>query len=231
MLQHIAYWVFFNKAHNKNFRDDHYWTWTTLKGLTEIFPFWSVSTIRRILNSLEKQNCIYTGCYNEKGADRTKWYTLTETMCQNEHFHLLKSTNGIVETDKAIPDILNQDIKTNIYTPLISPQGETPQESISKNKKSARAKSPPQVPLAPLPYHSAKFNEVWEFLCSMPKWKNKTNYALNLSIRKLSQVTEAEAIGMIEEAIEKGWQGIFLPKDKQQSFRKPPKYVDIKDIM
>lgn len=183
----------------------------------------SRKTANEILGRLEARNLIEKSIvYNEK--EKRKETVITS-----------KVTKGYNSKVTILPDQSNDSLQTynkednnkdNNIPPLYPPKGETP----SKKENSAKAKSTPQVPLAPLPYHSAKFNEVWEFLCSMPKWKNKTNYALNISIKKLSQVTEAEAIGMIEEAIEKGWQGIFLPKDKQQSIRKP-KYVDIKDIM
>ncbi|HDY5790814.1 TPA: DnaD domain protein, partial [Staphylococcus aureus] len=42
----------------------------------EQFPFWSESTIKRTITSLEKQNLLYVGNYNKAGFDRTKWYSI-----------------------------------------------------------------------------------------------------------------------------------------------------------
>jgi DNA-binding HxlR family transcriptional regulator len=40
------------------------------------FPFWSQKTLSRTISSLEKQGLVISGNYNQKGYDRTKWYTI-----------------------------------------------------------------------------------------------------------------------------------------------------------
>ena len=72
ILQQIHFWL--NKK--KNFKDGRYWVYNTYEGWSEQFPFWSVSTIRRILGKLEDSELIMSGNYNKMGADRTKWYTI-----------------------------------------------------------------------------------------------------------------------------------------------------------
>jgi hypothetical protein len=44
--------------------------------------------------------------------------------------------------------------------------------------------------------------------------KPMTDKAMELLLRKLSDYSEAEQIAMLEEAIEKGWQTIYPPKQK-----------------
>ena len=236
MLQHIGYWVLFNKAHDKNFKDGRYWTWTTLKGLNEIFRFWSMSTIRRVLKSLKEQGCIITGCYNERAADRTLWYSLADEVLENEQFHLLKSTNESVENNAALPDIKTKDNKQpDIYTPLISPQGETPQEPISKKENSAKAKPSAADPLLVLPFSEHKAVSAWYELCTMPKWKNKPRSAIEKVLKKLSRYSDDVVLAAIEDAIMGNYQGIFPDKFVKKAPLAPqpptPKYIDIKDIM
>lgn len=216
MLNHIAYWVFFNQAHDKNYYDGRYWTWATLKGIAEIFPFWSVSTIRRVLTSLKEKGCIVTGCYNQRAADRTLWYSLSDELFQNEHFHLLKSTNGNAEINRALPDIYTTDNK---------------KKDTIVSKERAKAQPLPQVAALPLPYNSTRFKTLWETLCSQPKWRKKTQNALQISLKKLASVSEAEAIAAMEDSIENGWQGIFPKKGQKPQETPRERTIDIKDIL
>lgn len=78
MLNHLQYWILHNKAHETNFHDGEYWTYSTKKALCEIFPFWTEKQIRRILDNLINDGYLKTGNYNKTAYDRTLWYTLTE---------------------------------------------------------------------------------------------------------------------------------------------------------
>lgn len=63
-----------------------------------------------------------------------------------------------------------------------------------------------------MPFDSLSFLEWWNALCSQPKWKKKTQTALQLSLNKLytySKGNEKEAIVIIKETIANGYQGIF----------------------
>ncbi len=50
----------------------------------------------------------------------------------------------------------------------------------------------------------------WEALRKTPKWKKKLNYALQLSLDKLSMFEEEFAIQQIERAIESNWTGVVF---------------------
>jgi len=53
--------------------------------------------------------------------------------------------------------------------------------------------------------------------------KPMTDKAMELLLRKLSDYSEAEQIAMLEEAIEKGWQTIYPPKQKTTTASKERK--------
>src|SRR5690625_2721742 len=72
MLQQIHFWI----RKEKHLYDGKYWVYNTYKEWEKQFAFWSISTIRRTMTSLEKQNLILTGNYNKAGFDNTKWYTI-----------------------------------------------------------------------------------------------------------------------------------------------------------
>ncbi|MFW6047165.1 MAG: hypothetical protein ACOCP4_05215 [Candidatus Woesearchaeota archaeon] len=77
-LQQVHYWIKGNEERNKNYKDGRYWTYNSYPDWKKkSFPFWSISTIRRTVVSLEKQGLITTTSkYNKKEYDNTKWYTI-----------------------------------------------------------------------------------------------------------------------------------------------------------
>lgn len=77
VVQQIHYWLNINEKAKKNIIDDKVWTFNTYeKWQKENFDFWSVKTIKRIFESLEKKGILIKGRYNQKKYDRTLWVTL-----------------------------------------------------------------------------------------------------------------------------------------------------------
>ena len=73
MVQQIHYWLMGKSAKK---RDGKFWIYNTYDSWQEQFPFWSVSTIRRTVSSLQKQELIFIANYNKLGFDKTKWYSI-----------------------------------------------------------------------------------------------------------------------------------------------------------
>ena len=63
------------------------------------------------------------------------------------------------------------------------------------------------------PYDSFDFLNTWNILAAQPKWKNKTIEALQGNLKTLSQAPQIIAIQMMQDTINNGWQGVFLPKN------------------
>ncbi|WP_129721385.1 hypothetical protein [Xylanivirga thermophila] len=76
VLQQIHYWVEINKKADKNFHEGKYWTYNSIEDWHKEFPFWSESTVKRILAKLRKSNLLITGNFNKQRRDRTLWYTI-----------------------------------------------------------------------------------------------------------------------------------------------------------
>src|SRR5690625_4445559 len=72
ILQQIHFWL----GKKRNLKDGKYWIYNTYDEWVAQFPFWSKSTIRRAITSLEKQSLLIVGNYNKAGFDNTKWYTI-----------------------------------------------------------------------------------------------------------------------------------------------------------
>ena len=115
---------------------------------------------------------------------------------------VISSVNGT--DDMQIPPII--DIKTiNKEESLAHTHESTPPTKPKKSKK----KEGDEKPLV-YPFTSIAFMSAWEALRQTPKWKKKLNYALQLSLDKLSKFEEEFAILQIERAIESGWTGVVF---------------------
>lgn len=82
-------------------------------------------------------------------------------------------------------------------------------ESSPLPKKKSRKEIKDEKPLL-YPFSSIAFMSAWETLRQTPKWKKKLNYALQLSLDKLSKFEEEFAIRQVERAIESGWTGVVF---------------------
>lgn len=61
---------------SKHAYDGKKWVINTYEGWQKQFPFWSVKTIIRIINSLKKKELILVENYNSEKTDRTLWYSI-----------------------------------------------------------------------------------------------------------------------------------------------------------
>ncbi|HHX72165.1 MAG TPA: hypothetical protein GX701_04460 [Clostridiales bacterium] len=81
-IQSMYWWISHNRANNKHLYDGRHWTYNSMESLTELFPFWSVKQIRRIVKKLSDQGALLIGNYNKVQFDRTQWYSLSDEILQ-----------------------------------------------------------------------------------------------------------------------------------------------------
>jgi len=108
LLEHLYFWVEKNRANNKHYYDEHFWTYNSIKAFEQIFPYLTGRKISIALRKLEKNGLIITGNYNKIKYDHTKWYTITEkaksllrateTRMNND---LSKTSNRIIKNVKS----------------------------------------------------------------------------------------------------------------------------------
>lgn len=100
-------------------------------------------------------------------------------------------------------------------TPPISSSPSTPpiipQEKEDFLGKESQKKNEPgdDIPVS-LPFQSQAFYNAWNLLRSQPKWKKKSQSALNMSLKKLAKYDEDFAIMLIEDSIANDWQGVVF---------------------
>jgi hypothetical protein len=86
LLQHLHFWIDKNEANGTNFHEGKYWTFNSAKAFTKIFPYWNAKSISRKLDNLEARGLIVSGNFNKDLRDRTKWYTLSESVQSIFHY-------------------------------------------------------------------------------------------------------------------------------------------------
>ena len=72
VLQQVHYWL----EGETHMLDGKKWVYNSYPEWQEQFPFWSISTIRRAIASLEEKGLLIAANYNKLKADRTKWYSI-----------------------------------------------------------------------------------------------------------------------------------------------------------
>jgi len=72
VLQQIHYWL----GISKHYLEGKKWVFNTYEDWQKQLPFWSVSTIKRTIRSLERQGFLLTGNWNVFKLDQTKWYSI-----------------------------------------------------------------------------------------------------------------------------------------------------------
>ena len=113
ILENMSFWIEKNKANKKHFYEGRYWTYNSIKAFSELFPYWSVHQIGRILRELEAQGLVVSGNFNKAGYDKTKWYSINDSLIlQNCNIEYAKLHNPLCENAQPIPDI-NTDINTD----------------------------------------------------------------------------------------------------------------------
>lgn len=135
VLQQIHYWNTINAQTNNNFKDGYYWTFNSYEQWQEQFPFWSIATIKRTINSLEKKKkLIISANYNKLKIDRTKWYRIdyealenleTSPLYQNDLTNVSSCTNQEVNMSKPLPET-NTETNTKIIKGIITTMNNSP---------------------------------------------------------------------------------------------------------
>ncbi|TCJ88035.1 UNVERIFIED_ORG: DnaD/phage-associated family protein [Anoxybacillus amylolyticus] len=72
VVQQLHYWL----KKSENVHDGYKWVYNTYADWQRQFPFWSESTIRRIILKLEKMGIIVAANFNRSKIDKTKWYRI-----------------------------------------------------------------------------------------------------------------------------------------------------------
>lgn len=169
----------------------------------------SEGQVKRSLGKLIATNNITTKATNK--------YTII-TLCNYESYQVfpIDSDQPTDQQSDQPTDHKQEDKKKENNNSL---KKETP-KGVKKESPSNQLpkKTSPQPPSLAMPFGSPEFMRIWETLRGQPKWKGKTANALQMSLNKLGRYDEAFAISLMEDAIERGWQGVVF-SDTDERYR------------
>lgn len=210
ILQHIAFWIKTNEANERNYHDGYYWTYNSLKAFQRLFPYMSERQINTALKKLIAEGVIITGNYNEIRYDRTLWYALSEKGKSILHFDkmdYIKMSNGNIKNVTPIPNN-----KPNINT-----------DNITDNKKNKGNKTEIDALLENYTQNDEIITAMQEFLKMRKAMKKPaTTRAVQLLLKTLDKLgdTDSEKLNIINQSIERGWQGFFEIKEEKPGEKK-----------
>lgn len=107
VFENLCFWISLNERNSRNIKDGKCWTFSSVKGLAEHFPYMSERQVRNALDKLIESEFVCIGNYNKTAYDRTRWYSLTEkgiSFFGIKNYDLPISSNGITKKVKPIPD-------------------------------------------------------------------------------------------------------------------------------
>lgn len=237
LLSNFRFWLYKNLANEKNIRDGRVWTFNSIKAYQALFPWLSKGKIERILNKLTESGKLIKSNFNEKGYDRTTWYSLNEPdfvvktdetelqptdslISQKQEMHFLFLGNAFPENRKPIPDSKQDKKQDNLI--YIGKTGS--QASPAKKQKSSTKRELSQTDsLSNIDVYPSELNrDAWlsflEYRRGQHRFRYKTASSELVAIRQIMRLSngnhETQA-RWIENCIAGGWKGINADKQLQ----------------
>lgn len=230
ILQHIAFWVEKNEANNRNFHDGYYWTYNSIAAMQKLFPYLSKNQITTAIDKLIKAEVIISGNYNEMRYDRTLWYALTE---KGKELILKgqveKIRNALSKNQKCIDEkseMESQEIRNGLsknQKPIPDNKPYNITDIITDNKKNKGNKTEIDALLENYTQNNEIITAMQEFLKMRKAMKKPaTTRAVQLLLNTLDKLgdTDSEKLNIINQSIERGWQGFFEIKEDKPGEKK-----------
>ena len=80
VLRFLAHKVREAAAADRNYHNGFHWYYESVNKLISRLPYFRKSTLADVLGRLEQKGLIHSGRFNKWKRDRTKWYTMTESV-------------------------------------------------------------------------------------------------------------------------------------------------------
>ncbi|WP_071394807.1 conserved phage C-terminal domain-containing protein [Bacillus tuaregi] len=127
ILQQIHYWLQISQHHNEGRK----WVFNTYKDWQLQFPFWSESTIKRTIKSLEEQGYVISANFNRFKMDKTKWYTIDYEKVEALEMEELISQDSTIVQDETSSESFCQEEECVVNQAI--PESTTENTSENKN--------------------------------------------------------------------------------------------------
>lgn len=213
ILNHMFFWIQKNEANKKHFHDGRYWTYNSVEAFCTIFPYWSAPQLKRILKRMEDNGLIITGNYNSDLRDRTKWYSISDSVSCIFRNRPIQQTDSSHSLDGIVPPLpdSNPDIDTDKEPPN-PPVQKTKVEDVFFGHDFSE----------PL---KAKLREWLAYKAEKRDSYKPTGLKSFMTVisNKLKVYDESDVLSLIDDCMANNWQGIIWDRLKgKENDDRPP---------
>lgn len=199
-LQQLQYWLKMSKHEH----DGRKWVYNSTSEWAKQFPFWSESTLKRIVAELRERELILTrNDLNARPMDKTLWYAidyevldsikLTPSSYQVDTMVVSTCTDGEGQVDTTNTIRLQQEITTEKTTEIVPSGTPPPNEPVAKEKKRRRKKAEADSPPSSGDPPSPKEPTDWQKFVGAMCW-------ICFGHDKVSDLTSAQRGALLAEA-------------------------------
>ncbi len=207
VLQQMNYWL----KRSNHAHDGKTWIYNSIPEWKRQFPFWSESTVKRTLATLEKDGLIISGQFNKDRRDKTKWYRIDHAKVDQKTREIPSGQSDLsIGSDCTDGEGQSDPISSGQSDPTITRDyAETTAETNNNaSRKSADVDLPAWLP-----------PETWgDFIEHRKQIKAPmTSQAKTRLLNKLEQCRKDgdDPAQMLNESIINGWKGVFGSKDRK----------------
>ncbi|OQP06821.1 replication protein [Geobacillus sp. 46C-IIa] len=239
VVQQLHYWL----EKSENVHDGYKWVYNTYEDWREQFPFWSESTIRRIITKLEKIGIIVSANFNRSKIDKTKWYRIDydklaeftqETPSNQDEQTTVQDDVSTVQNEQTTDEIVNPSVQDdqsscsdwtvealNLTRPIPDNTTENTSEIKTEDEEDARAHSFREI------IHFIEqngFGTVGSYIGEkITSWVDDTSEELVLEALKIAVENGAKTWKYVETILrdwfEKGYRTVGQVRAAQLAFR------------
>lgn len=227
VLQQMHYWM----SSSQHFYDGRCWVYNSVPSWQKQFPFWSESTVKRALLSLEKQGMVNSANYNRDPRDHSKWYSINYDVLEELEQQQNRANDASGQIDPIEQVKMTQSIgsdctdaqgqsapmqRANMTRPLPENTTETTQEITTEIKNTgADAGAPPPKRQKKSSFDPAGLKpenvsaEIWLDWIKFRREKRQPLTETTCAYQAKQLAGHQNADEVIRRSIAGGWQGLF----------------------
>lgn len=228
VLQQLHYWL----ERSNHIHEGYKWVYNTYEEWQEQFPFWSISTIRRIINKLEEKGLIIVSNFNKSKIDKTKWYRidyekLTQLEQTTDHSDTSTAQNEQSTDEIDSPSVQNEqsicsnwtDEALNLNRPIPENTTEITTEKKEEVEEDARVRENPFAF-----FEQNGFGAIGSYISEkISTWIDDTSEALVLEAMKIAVENGVKTWKYVEtilrDWVDKGYQTVEQVHAAQKAFK------------
>ena len=203
VFRHIAHWIKFNEVHDQNFINGRYWMYDTMVNIKKFLNFYNEKTIKRSIDKLVEADYLLRDELSPDKYNHTKWYALTEKGIAYADLNNVKK--GKFDTDKMSKSRLGKNVSIDM--------DKMSKSTIKQNNTQNNTNKSNTID-DPFFTESLALSDALRGFAEMRKKMHKplTNRAKELIVKKLEKLApgdEGTQIAILDQSVERGWQGVF----------------------